>query len=159
MLRLVYLLPSLLAQSSKDLLFINSDNILELPSFNKSSCNVESFPLDSRFYEVVGLVNDSLVACNNDGCKSLSAGKWGDFPNMTFKRAWASASNSSSGLFVTGGGDASNNRMVNTTEVFDISENRWRAGPELPTTLIEHCQLQVGDTVFVMGKAYFNNLN
>ena len=152
--RLVNLLSCLNAVSSKDLLFITENAILELPSFAKSSCSVElsTFqPISEYRGAHSGLVNNNLVVCDLRGCEYLCAGKWRPFPNMTSLRTGGASSGSSSGWFVTGGyNDA---KVLNTTEVY-TSENGWQVGPDLPTTLYGHCQLTVGETVYIIGIYY-----
>jgi hypothetical protein len=67
---------------------------------------------------------------------------------MTTERYLAAASLSPGGLLVTGGLDATNTRL-SSTEV--LTPDGWVAGPSLPVAVTYHCQVSVGDTVYVSG--------
>ena len=144
-----------------DLLFIEEDIILELPSFNRSDCCVPSFPVESYVSGVTGLVSGNLTACVQGLCWSLTAGAWTPIANMSVPRGnYSAASNSSQGWMVTGGLDnpadyeykntAVKNRFrLDSSEV--LTNGAWSAGLTLPTYLYAHCQLQVAETVFILG--------
>ena len=89
-----------------DLLFIEEDIILELPSFKRSECQVPGFPGGSSATGVAGLVSDTLAACALGRCWSLTAGVWTSIASMGVARGnYSAASNSSEGWMVTGGLD------------------------------------------------------
>ena len=60
----------------------------------------------------------------------------------------AAASRTAGGLLVTGGYGAQG--YLASTEIF--TENSWIAGPALPAATMGHCQVQIGDTVIVVGE-------
>ena len=144
-----------------DLLFIEEDIILELPSFKRSDCRVPSFPVKSYVSGVTGLVSDNLTACVQGLCWSLNAGVWTPIADMNVPRGnYSAASNSSQGWMVTGGLDNPADYECKNTAVrkrfrLDSSEvftnEAWAAGLALPTYLYAHCQLQVAETVFILG--------
>ena len=70
---------------------------------------------------------------------------------MTTYRFRAGSSSSPRGWFITGGRGFNTSRLnrINSTELF--AEGVWKLGPELPVPLFRHCQVQVDDTVFVIG--------
>ena len=150
MLFLLYFVPGLLGQASNDLLFIDSDHILELPSFNKSTCKVDR---DKGFLgDQSGIVDNYLTVCDFFNCRYLCAGGWREFPSMKTPRYFGGSSDSSSGWFVTGGWDT-NATILATTEVYTTG-NGWTAGPKLPIPLFDHCQLLIGETVYILGNPF-----
>ena len=53
---------------------------------------------------------------------------------------------------VTGG---TNGVTLKSSEFYSSTTNTWTAGPELPGELVlDHCQVQIGSDVFVVGKNY-----
>ena len=133
-----------------DLLFIEEDIILELPSFKRSECQVPGFPGGSSATGVAGLVSDTLAACALGSCWSLTAGVWTSIANMKVPRdSAAAASNSPQGWMVTGGRTL-DKIPINSTEVF-IDGFGWTNGPNLNYTMVFHCQVEAAGTVFVIG--------
>ena len=88
------------------------------------------------------------------GCWSLKNGTWNQAANMTRPRYGAGSSNSPRGLFLTGGltgGVANTQPPINTSEV--LVDGRWEPGPDLPSPLVYHCQVTVGQTIYIIGES------
>ena len=137
------------------------------------------FPGGSSATGVAGLVSDTLAACALGSCWSLTAGVWTSLASMGVARGnYSAASNSSEGWMVTGGLDITseipseipteipseipsdysyeyNYRVVknryhlSSTEVF--TNESWSQRSELLDFTWAHCQLQVAETVLVLG--------
>ena len=138
-----------------DLLFISEDIVLELPNFRKFPCNfIDPWPFDDSRDSPTGIVNNSLIACDRGkGCSRLDAGRWTRIKDMTTLRSRSGASDTSLGWFITGGYD-SGGTPLKSTELL-TSDGEWRAGPDLPASLTEHCQVKRGNKIFVIGKRRF----
>ena len=71
---------------------------------------------------------------------------------MIRPRYGAGSSNSPRGLFLTGGVPGSLDDTlppVNTTEI--LVDGTWEPGPDLPSPLVNHCQVTVGQTIYIAG--------
>ena len=51
---------------------------------------------------------------------------------------------------VSGGMDAATNSFFKTTEIYK-EDGSWEPGPDLPTEIHDHCQVEVGTQVFIIG--------
>ena len=54
------------------------------------------------------------------------------------------------GWMVSGGLDASSDSFLKTTEIYK-KDGSWEPGPDLPTEIHDHCQVEVGTKVFIIG--------
>jgi len=137
---------------SQDLLFLQEGTILEdLPSFAKSACRVDQFP-DRNGPFTLGIDSNTLVGCGGLGCWSLQNGIWNQAASMIRPRYGAESSTSPRGLFLTGGRTDVKNRtlpFLNTSEI--LVDGIWEPGPDLPSPLWEHCQVTVGQTIYIAG--------
>ena len=135
-----------------ELLFLEKDTILELPSFTKSACVVDLCPEDG-FFAPTGLVNNTLLVCGDTGCWSLQGGEWSRESDMTTPRYGAGSSSSATGWFLTGG--LSDRNGVETGPILQSTEllvnGAWSQRPDLPSPLAYQCQVQVGQTVYIIG--------
>ena len=69
---------------------------------------------------------------------------------MIRPRYGAESSTSPRGLFLTGGiTDVKNKTHVNTSEI--LVDGIWELGPDLPSPLFSHCQVTVGQTIYIAG--------
>ena len=73
---------------------------------------------------------------------------------MIRPRYGAESSTSPRGLFLTGGRieKSLKNRtlpFLNTSEI--LVDGIWEPGPDLPSRLFEHCQVTVGQTIYIAG--------
>ena len=130
-----------------DLLLVDPDIVLELPSFKKSECKVNS----KGMREVqTGMDQDRLVACNGTACFSLQDGSWMSENSMIEGRTSAGSSNSPNGWLVSGGIGADNDTLF-STEYY--SNGVWTSGPRLPpdSLLRMPCQLQIGSKIIITG--------
>ena len=73
---------------------------------------------------------------------------------MIRPRYGAESSISPRGLFLTGGRTDVNKKNrtlphLNTSEI--LVDGIWEQGPDLPSPLYEHCQVTVGQTIYIAG--------
>ena len=71
---------------------------------------------------------------------------------MIRPRYGAESSTSPRGLFLTGGRTDVKNRTLpylNTSEI--LVDGIWEPGPDLPSPLFSHCQVTVGQTIYIAG--------
>ena len=125
------------------------------------------FPGGSSATGVAGIVSDTLAACVQGRCWSLTAGVWTSIASMGVARGnYSAASNSSEGWMVTGGlditseippdyyyeynyRDVKNRYHLSSTEVF--TNESWSPRSNLLDFTWAHCQIQVAETVLVLG--------
>ena len=69
--------------------------------------------------------------------------------SMIFLRRWAAASETKSGLVITGGVDASSNKLTSTVMYSPMLT--WTALPDLPIATYVHCQITVDNIVYIIG--------
>ena len=62
----------------------------------------------------------------------------------------ASSPDGARGWMASGGKDVNSNNYFQTTEIYRV-DGTWTNGPNLPTELHDHCQVQVGTQVFIIG--------
>ena len=62
----------------------------------------------------------------------------------------AASGNGAGGWIVSGGMDTTSDSFLETTEIYN-EDGTWEPGPDLPTILRDHCQVQVGTQVFIIG--------
>ena len=79
-------------------------------------------------------------------CYQLDHGRW--WIPLTTGRAWAAGSMTREGWLVTGGMSA-DGTILSTTEV--LTPEGWIRGPPMPVAVYDHCQVTVGDRVYVAG--------
>ena len=141
---------------TQDLIFIGDSLVLELPSFAPAICNPAPYPEIGIQYAVSGSADGHSIVCggrNANGtllssCFSLQGGTWQMKASLATARSGAAASRTAGGLLVTEGYGAQG--YLASTEIF--TENSWIAGPALPAATMGHCQVQIGDTVIVVGE-------
>ena len=135
-----------------DLLFIQEDIILELPSFTKSSCRVTDYPEGNVDWAQSGLVSSKLVACSLSGCYCLQNGTWTVTTQMITNRKEAGSSNFDGGWLVTGGATSAYSifsSVISSTEVLD--SGNWTSNISLPQGIYRHCQLTIGNNIIITG--------
>ena len=130
-----------------DLLLVDPHIVLELPSFKKSKCIVNSMGMTDAN---TGMDQNRLIACDSSACFSLQDGSWTSEASMIEGRSSAGSSNSSKGWLVSGGLGA-NSATLQSTEY--IKNGKWKNGPALPegAYVVAPCQLQIGHKVILTG--------
>ena len=85
-------------------------------------------------------------------CHMLKNGEWTRAPPLQSARRYAAASLTRSGhMLVTGGYDGQSDRVLQTSELRDIT-GLWVNGPFLPEPTYLHCQVTVDSDVYILGK-------
>jgi len=152
--------------TTKDLLYLDSTMIVELPSFTPfTSCAVESYPVPVT-YAVTALIEERILICGGSArqasgyyayqsaCYSLTDGSWTQETGMMEKREWAASSIwPGHGLLVTGGynhNPGESGKKWSSTEYLSSSK-QWTPGPVLPVGMYGHCQVTAGSDVIIAG--------
>ena len=132
-----------------ELLLVNGSLILELPKFEKSSRKVNKCPSNSRSGPKVF---NKMMACNEDGCFQLKKGDWHQKASMLQPRVGPASSNYGSDQWMVTGGSLSDGSVLDSTEIYDYTLDKWTEGPALPWPLRDHCQVQMGGEVIITGE-------
>ena len=140
---------------AQDLLYLGDSALLELPGFTPGPalCNIAPFPVLGIQYAVSGL----NMVCGGRGaagsllssCFSLHGAFWyQEDSDMITARSGAAASYGPGGFLVTGGFGSEG--YLASSEVF--RDDSWQVGPSLPTAMEGHCQVQMEEEIFIVGK-------
>ena len=81
-------------------------------------------------------------------CELCDGEEWTKLPTMSHIRSGAGASTFNGGILVTGGLDGY--LRLSSTEMFTYGT--WKPGPELPSAMAYHCQLNTKDGVILAGR-------
>jgi len=140
------------AENKNLFLFLDGNMILSLPSFADSGCQVA--PPEHLYYPygVAGTVTDSdgssrLMVCFEWGCW-LRGEDWIQNDSLNLRGRAASSGDGLGGWLVSGG---YNDRMGYTDSTEIYKDGAWTAGPKLPSTLHDHCQVEVNGKVIITG--------
>ena len=79
-------------------------------------------------------------------CHTLSATGWVKTASLVGPATWAAASQSPTGLMVTGGNSGS---RLSTTQIFD--GETFTLGTDIPVKTAAHCQVYTGTAVYIVG--------
>lgn len=161
---------------SSCLVFIDRNNILELPSFTPvdyTQCNVPEYPnpdqtavsvvvdghimtcggmykshlLDHSVLNYAGYDQGDQTYPRTSDCYALIGGVWTQQASMGDAVQSSAISETTKGPLRSGGKD--DITSVSTTEYFQSGE--WVRGPDLPDRLYGHCQVTIGSTVYIAG--------
>jgi len=141
--------------------------ILSLPLSSSEPCNVQvdlpGFDYQSMFL-VGGLVDSKVVLCgglnNASQCNYLETdGTWNEFPSMNYRRNAALSLTLGNGNFIVLGGydEYQDEDSEYTSEVFNVEQQRWVEGPELPGDgfdSAQYCVASINDTHFIIIGVY-----
>ena len=140
---------------SLDLLFINENYILELPTFQEvliggEKCAVRNF---SSAGDQGPFLFHQMIACNTSKCFQLKKGEWEERASMVTPGRLGAASSSYADKddWIVTGGTLKNGTTLKTSEIYDTETNNWIQGPELPLHLTQHCQVQAFGEVIITG--------
>jgi len=128
-------------------LYLSDSRILSLPSFEEVTCK-QDFPEELFLnYATAGVVMDgNLLLCGGYGmttCWLWTENGWLE-KGTDFNRKIAAASSVGDSLIVTGDYDGNTSTMIFTEEA------GWEDFTPLPVAMSFHCQVSVGDTVYVV---------
>jgi len=134
-------------------LFLSQSRILSLPSFKEVDCQQE-FPTSLRLDRAsAGIVMDNnLMVCGGRGmstCRRWTEDGWEE-TTTGFHRDYAAASSVDGSLIITGGYDPTNPRYLASTMIY-TEDAGWEDFTPLPSPTRTHCQVSVGDTVYIVG--------
>merc|ERR1719233_1208557 len=111
-----------------ELLLINENFTLEIPSFNKSEFKFEEIS-STKDHLPAGRLYNKVFVCNGSSCNSLQQGKWKAVARMTYPRRGAGSSSDYDRWIVTGGLGYEDDEKLKSTEIF--SGGNWTEGPSL----------------------------
>merc|ERR1719369_1342425 len=130
-------------------LYLGDSKILHLPSFQQVSCNQE-FPEKPLNRASAGVVmkngKKELQVCGGEGmttCRLWTEDGWVE-TEIGFNRANAGASTVGGSMIVTGGNHMSSSKIY-------TEDHGWLEFTSLPVATEYHCQVTVGDSVYVLG--------
>jgi len=133
-------------------LFLSETRILSLPSFEEVDCQQE-FPESRLSRASAGIVMDNnLMVCGGRGmstCRLWTEDGWEESATGV-NRDYAAASSVDGSLIITGGYDPTNPRYLASTMIYTEDAGWEDFTPLSPPTYL-HCQVSVGDTVYIVG--------
>jgi len=138
-------------------LYLSDSKILSLPSFAEvTTCNQE-FPEKPMFLASAGVVmvngKKELQVCGGRHmrtCQLWTEDGWVETATG-FDRAWAGASTVGGSMIVTGGANGILRRLSST--MIYTEDAGWEDFTPLPSPTNNHCQVTVGDSVYIVGGA------
>jgi len=138
-----------MATHQDQFLYLSDSKILRLPSFEEVTCNQDQDPMS---YANAGVVMDgNLLVCGGvlAACKLWTDDGWVE-KGTGFDRSLAAASSVGGSLIITGGSNITTGNRLASTMIF-TEEAGWEDFTALPVPTNVHCQVSVGDTLYVMG--------
>jgi len=133
-------------------LFLSETRILSLPSFEEVDCQQE-FPESRLSRASAGIVMDNnLMVCGGRGmttCRRWTEDGWLESATGV-NRAYAAASSVDGSLIITGGRDPTTNKNLASSMIY-TEDAGWEDFTPLPVAMSGHCQVSVGDNVYVVG--------
>jgi len=134
-------------------LFLSQSRILSLPSFEEVDCQQE-FPTSLRLDRAsAGIVMDNnLMVCGGRGmttCRRWTEDGWLESATGV-NRAYAAASSVDGSLIITGGRDPTTNKNLASSMIY-TEDAGWEDFTPLPSPTQVHCQVSVGETLYIMG--------
>jgi len=133
-------------------LYLSETRILSLPSFEEVDCQ-QDFPESGMNYASAGVVMDNnLMVCGGTGmttCRLWTEEGWNE-TETGVNRAYAAASSVDGSLIITGGYDPTNPKYLASTMIYTEDAGWEDFTPLSPPTYL-HCQVSVGDTVYIVG--------
>jgi len=137
-------------------IYIDEKMILKLPSFEEVTC-------DQKFPGPMWLSESSAGAVMHQGKKELmvcggiwthSCWLWKEEGWITtypeFKRDYAGSSTIAGKLIITGGYGDVEKKYLTSSKIYS-EDGGWEDLPDIPERTYRHCQVTVGDTVYIMG--------
>jgi len=137
-------------------LYLSETRILRLPSFEEVPCN-QDFPENPLQWATAGIVTDNnLLVCGGQGmsgCMMWTENGWQE-KGTGFNRYGAAASSVEGSLIITGGRHAQpgqpGGKLLTSTMIY-TEDAGWEDFTPLPVATYIHCQVSVGDTVYIVG--------
>merc|ERR1719250_58843 len=134
-------------------LFLSQSRILSLPSFKEVDCQQE-FPTSLRLDRAsAGIVMDNnLMVCGGRGmttCRLWAEDGWEETATG-FNRSHAPASSVDGSLIITGGYDLTISKTLASSMIY-TEDAGWEDFTPLPSPTSYHCQVSVGETLYIMG--------
>ena len=87
-------------------------------------------------------------------CRKIENGAWTFYPEMKSTRSYAATSRAiDCKAMVTGGAD-NDGEVLNSTEIYNIEDNKWEEGTPLPVKMFTHCQVSSKSGIVVAGLQY-----
>jgi len=138
--------------------------LLELPSFQPSSCHLPGHPIGGGLNgAVAAVVNGYLHVCGGyDGqltnlanCYALIDSTWVKKESLKTERVHAAGSLDHLGRLVVSGGEDNLSDLLTSTEVLELT-GEWVAGVSLPSPSMEHCQVSTRMGILSIGGFNYN---
>jgi len=134
-------------------LYLSETRILRLPSFEEVPCN-QDFPEHHLEWATAGIVADNnLLVCGGRGmhttCMMWTENGWLEKGTGFSRYSGAAASSVDGSLIITGGNDDTGNRLAST--MIYTEDVGWEDFTPLPVAIYLHCQVSVGDSVYIIG--------
>merc|ERR1719308_714512 len=132
-------------------LYLSETRILSLPSFKEVDCQ-QDFPESAMSYASAGVVMDNLMVCGGHGmttCRIWKEDGWVETATGV-NRKNAAASSVDGSLIITGGEDDTTNKILASSMIY-TEDAGWEDFTPLPSATYYHCQVSVGDTVYIVG--------
>jgi len=133
-------------------LYLSDSRILRLPSFEEVACQ-QDFPEVRLRYASAGVVMDNnLLVCGGldmTVCLLWTEDGWEE-KGTGFNRKYAAASSVDGSLIITGGWDPTINERLASSMIY-TEDAGWEEFTPLPSPTFYHCQVSVGDLVYIFG--------
>jgi len=133
-------------------LYLSETRILSLPSFKEVDCQQEFQESGMRFASAGIVMDNNLMVCGGRGmstCRLWTEDGWLESATG-FHRAYAAPSSVDGSLIITGGWDPTTSKHLASTMIY-TEDAGWEDFIPLPSPTSQHCQVSVGDTVYIIG--------
>jgi len=115
---------------------------------------------------VTFLVKGNIMKCGGDNyldkitneCRMIENGAWNFYPEMKSTRFHAATSRAIDGKVMVTGGANNDGEVLNSTELYNIEENKWEEGTPLPVKMFTHCQVSSKLGIVVAGLRYIKKV-
>ena len=88
----------------------------------------------------------------------IENGVWTRYPEMKSTRFHAATSRAIDGKVMVTGGANNDGEVLNSTELYNIEENKWEEGTPLPVKMFTHCQVSSKLGIVVAGLRYIKKV-
>jgi len=150
------ILTEKLAEKGPSYIYFSYYTIVEIPAFTKVKCD-QKIPWEKK--QEWGLAatvpykgKKTLMLCGGlytKGCYAWTQQGW-EKTDDEFDRAWAAYSTMSDGKLLVTGGFGEDYERLSSTMTYSQEEG-WQEFTPMPAAKINHCQVTVGDKVYVIG--------
>jgi len=150
------ILTEKLAEKGPSYMYFSNYTIVEIPAFTKVKCEQKLPWEEKQEWGLAATVpykgKKTLMLCGGvytKGCYARTQQGWEETDDE-FDRAWAAYSTMSDGKLLVTGGFGFDYKRLSSTMTY-TQEEGWQEFTPMPAAKINHCQVTVGDKVYVIG--------